>query len=298
MERFKELGFTEVVKRTFKVIGERDISGYAQMVAYNLLFATAPLLMVLIAGAGAVTRAVNSEMQNPAQPVISWMEDTMPQEATEFLKQPIEAALTQPAGWIFSIGALLALWGARGAVNALIKGLNQAYGIDEDPRSFIKLNLTAIGITLAFVMMLAIGGLVFALGTDFGANIADYIGMAGAFTTASRWLRYPLILVVAVIGLALLHRYGPAEQAPFRWYIPGAVFTIIGGYLATLALSIYFSRGGGYQETYGIFGSVLAFVFWLFVIGFVALIGGVINGVLHEERRIEGTRGREVPASE
>lgn len=283
MERLKELGFVEVAKQVGKRMSEQNVVGYAQMVAYNLLFATAPFLMVMVAGAAAITRAVNSDLQNPAEPVLNWMRDTMPAETTSFLEQPIQAAMEQSAGWIFSIGALLALWGARGAVNALIKGLNQAYNIDEDPRSFVKLTGIQIGLTLAMVLLLGIGGLVFALGTDLGGTIASYIGLGGAWNSVSSILRWPLLVVVAVIAVAVLHRYGPAERAPLKWYLPGAIFTVVGGYLATIALGLYFNYGGGYSETYGIFGSVLAFIFWLFVMGLVALLGGVINGVLHED---------------
>lgn len=283
MERIKEIGYVELAKQVAKRVSERNIVGYAQMVAYNLLFATAPFLMVMVAGAAAITRAVNSDLQNPAQPVLNWMQDTLPAETTGFLEQPIQAAMEQSSGWIFSVGALLALWGARGAVNALIKGLNQAYSIDEDPRSFVKLTAVQIGLTLAMVLLLGLGGLVFALGTDLGATVAEAVGLGGAWNSVSSILRWPLLVVVAVIAVAVLHRYGPAERAPLKWYLPGAIFTVVGGYLATIGLGLYFNYGGGYSETYGIFGSVLAFIFWLFVMGLVTLLGGVINGVLQED---------------
>lgn len=284
MDRKQQSESAGVPKRVVKRISEQNLVGYAQIAAYNILFATAPFLMVVTAGAAAITRAVNSDLENPAQPILDWMQRTLPSETTAFLQKPIESAMTQSAGWVFSVGGLLALWGARGAINALMMGLNQAYGIEEDNRSFLKKNGTSLGLTLGIILIIGIGGLVFALGTDFGANIAGYLNMADAWNTVSGLLRWPLIVALTILAVVVLHRYGPAERSPWKAYVPGAVFTIVAGYLATLGLGLYFSIGGGYSEAYGVFGSVLAFIFWLFVMSLIALIGGAINGVLSDQR--------------
>lgn len=270
------------VRQVVKKISEEQISGFAQMVAYNILFATAPLLMVVIAGAATITRAVNSELENPAQPILEWMQENLPADAASFLQQPIERAVNADTSWLFSVGALFALWGARGAVAAIIRGLNVAYGIGKDPRPFIIKNLWAIGLTLLLVLLVALGGLVFTLGTDFGDNIAAAIGMGDLWNTLSVFVRWPLVVAVSVIAVMTLHRFGPAVKDPFSWYLPGSLFSVVGAYLVTLALGVWLGQSGGFTEAYGVFGSVLAFVMWLYLTSFVLLIGGVINAVVHD----------------
>ena len=282
----------KVVKQCMTTISEQNLSGYAQMVAYNLLFATAPLLMVGVAGAAAITRAVNSDLENPAQPILQWMQENLPADAAQFLREPIERAVAADSGWIFSIGGLLALWGARGAVAAVIRGLNMAYGTGKDERGPIVQNAIAIGITLLLVVLLGIGGIFFALGSELGQTVAGAIGMGSAWADASTLLRYPLIIAVAISGVMVLHLYGPEKRLPFKAYLPGAIFTIVASMIATFALSFWLTNFGGFSESYGIFGSVMVFILWLFVMGFVILIGGALNANLYKPRSHPGVSGQ------
>lgn len=281
-ERNRSGGAVGFVKQVLSIVSEQQISGFAQMVAYNILFATAPLLMVVTAGAASITRSVNSDLENPAQPILTWMRENLPADAASFLQEPIERAVHANTSWIFSFGALFALWGARGAVAAIIRGLNVAYGIGKDPRSFIQQNVRALGLTFMLVLLVATSGLIFTLGTDFGERIASSIGLGDLWYTVSFVVRWPLVVVVSIVTVMTLHRFGPAEKESFTWYLPGSIFSVVCMYLATLALGIWLGQSGGFSEAYGVFGSVLAFVMWLYLMSFVLLVGGVINAVVHQ----------------
>lgn len=270
------------IRQVIAIVSQEQISGFAQMVAYNILFATAPLLLVMTAGAASITRAVNSEMENPAEPILEWMQGALPADAASFLQQPIERAINADTSWVFSVGALFALWGARGAVAAIIRGLNVAYGIGKDPRSFVRHSARAIGLTLLLIGLVVFGGLVFTLGTDFGDWIARTAGLGDLWNTASVLARWPIAVTISVIAVMIIHRFGPAVQDPFTWYLPGAIFSVLGMYLVTLVLGVWLRQSGGFAEAYGVFGSVLAFVLWLYLMSFVLLLGGVINAVVHE----------------
>lgn len=270
------------VRQVIRIISEEQVSGFAQMVAYNILFATAPLLMVVVAGAATITRTVNSDLDNPAQPILDWVQENLPADASSFLQQPIERAINADTSWFFSIGALFALWGARGAVAAIIRGLNVAYGIGKDPRPFWVHSLWALGLTVFLILLVGLGGLVFTLGTEVGDRIAVELGLGELWNTVSYVIRWPLVVTITVVAIMTLHRFGPAVKDPFTWYLPGSLFSVIAAYIVTLALGVWLNQSGGFSEAYGIFGSVLVFVMWLYLTSFVLLIGGVINAVVHE----------------
>jgi membrane protein len=272
-----------VGKQVLHAVKEKDLSGLAQQIAYNILFALAPLLIFITAAAGAVTQVVNSELQNPAAPVLGWMQRTLPSDAAQFLQEPIASALSTDPGFLLSFGAIFALWGAKNAMSAIIKGLNKAYDVEKDSRSFIVQNLTAIGITIGLALLLGVAGILYVLGTDVGTDIADAIGLGDIWTSVSTWLRWPVIAVVVILGVALIHYYGPNIDADLKWFVPGAAFTVIGMLIATIGIGIYFNFSGGYNEAYGAFGSVLAFIFWLYVMGLLILLGGVINMAIQKE---------------
>lgn len=293
-----------VLKQIIAAVKEKDLSGIAKEIAYNILFSIAPLLIFIAALAGAITRAVNSDYANPAEPVLRWVTDNLPANAADFLREPINNALSTSPGFLLSIGGILALWGAKNAMSGVIKGLNVAYNIDEDERSFIRQTLIAIGLTIAIALMLGVAGFLFVIGSGVGDDLASGLGLGNAWATVSTWLRWPVILIVVILAVAIIHRFGPNVDAEFRWFLPGATFTVVAMLIATFALGIYFNVSGGYTAAYGAFGAVLAFIFWLYVMSLVLLLGGIINMAVQKEippahhdvhhRQDESNRNRDV----
>ena len=260
-------------------VRSRRLTGMSQQIAYNVLFALGPLLMFVTAFCGFVTQRLNAGSANPVKPVTDWLTANLPQEAAQFLQEPVARALSTSPGFLLSFGGLFALIGARGAMGAIMEGLNEAYGVRET-RSWIVRTGTAIALTVALAVALVVSGALLFLSTDVGQDIADRIGLGTAWSTVSAWLRWPLTAVLVVWVIVLLHRYAPNFRAPLRWYLPGAAVTVVLMLLAALGLRVYFTFAGSYSEAYGVFGAVVAFVFFLYVAGMVMLMGGVFNGTL------------------
>lgn len=280
-DRIQRIPAVAFVVQVVQIVTTKNLPGFAQMMAYSLLFATVPFLMVLVAGAALVTRLVNADLENPALPVLTWLQQYLPQDAVSFLEGPIQAALNQPHGWALTIGALLALWGVRGAIAAIIRGLNVSYGVDRDPRGFLVTNSIALMLAVMVVLLITLGSILFTLGTTLGRDIADALGFQDIYLTISALIRWPTLVALGVLSVMVLHWLGPANSEPFLWYLPGSIFTVIGIVISTLVLSYWFGIAGGFDQTYGVFGSVMAFIFWLWIMGQVILIGGAINAVVH-----------------
>ncbi len=271
----------DVAKHILNAVMHKDLMGHAQKIAYNVLFSLGPLLIFVTALCGFVVQQVNEDPANPVQPVIDWLRANLPPSAAEVLEEPVEQALNTSPGFLLSIGGLLALWGAKGAIGAIMDGLNAAYGVEESRSWLIKTGVS-IGLTIGLAMALVIASGVFFLGTDLGQTVADAVGLGSAFATISTWLRWPLVACLVVAVIVLLHRYGSNFSAPLRWYLPGAAVTLILTMFATFALRIYFSVSTSF-EAYGVFGAMLAFIFFLYVIGLVILVGGVFNAAIQQE---------------
>lgn len=272
-----------VAGQVIEAFKEKDFSGIAKQIAYDILFSIAPLLIFVTAAAGAVTQVINSDMENPAAPVLDWMQRTLPADAANFLQEPIANALETDPGFLLSFGAIFALWGAKNAISSIIKGLNTAYDIDKDERSFVRRTLIAIGLTVGLALLVGLAGLIFVLGTNVGDDLASAVGLGGAWATVSTWLRWPLIAVVIIAGVALIHSVGPNVDADFKWFVPGAAFSVVTMGIATVLIGLYFSFSGGYNEAYGAFGSVLAFIFWLWIMSLLLVLGGVVNMAIQRE---------------
>lgn len=259
---------------------DQYVIGLAQQIAYNLLFSIAPLLIFLTACISFIAQHLNRDLESPIEPVIDWITDHVPHEVSAFIDEPIRGALQTDSNVLLSFGGVVALWSAKNAIGSTMRGLNATYGIRE-VRPFLAHTTVAILLTLGVVVSAIAVSVLQLLETRVGEEIARKFGVPKLWNDTVDRLQVPVTLVVLVLMVLVLHRYGPTFRGPFRWYLPGAVFTILGIVVATWAFGKYFELSSGFSA-YGAFGAVLALMVWLYLVSLVTLIGGVVNATLFE----------------
>ena len=258
---------------------EDDLQGLAAEVTYHLLFALIPLLIFFTALTGFIGPAIG--VNNVVEQITQWMESgtNLPDVTIEQVVKPIQEILSNQAGGFLTFGALLALWGGKNALAAFMKALNVAFDVKET-RPWWKKTAIAIGLTLALGVAIIASSVFFIAGSWLGDTVFSWLGWGSTWATIWGFLRWPLIVVLLVVSLAFFYSAGPNVTAPFRWLTPGSVLAVLLWGVATFGLSIYFSRFAGYVDTYGPLGGVLAFVFWLYLMSLILLLGGEFNSVL------------------
>ncbi len=177
------------------------------------------------------------------------------------------------------VALLIALWSANGGTKALIEALNIAYDV-KDARGFVRLNLVALGFTLAgIVTVVVLGAAVAAL-----PFLADALGdPMGDVILALRW---PLMFVLLVAGLAAVYYWGPNRpDAAWTWITPGAVFAALGLILTSAGLGWYVRNFGSYDETYGSLAAVVILMLWVWLSTVMVLLGAEINAEMDRRAR-------------
>jgi membrane protein len=79
------------------------------------------------------------------------------------------------------------------------------------------------------------------------------------------------------VVLAVVYYFAPDVEQQWKWITPGAVFVVLATLLVSLGFSLYVSRFGSYNTTYGSLGAVIVFLTWLYLTGLCLLVGGEIN---------------------
>ncbi len=177
------------------------------------------------------------------------------------------------------VALLIALWSANGGTKALIEALGIAYDVRET-RSFVRLTLVALGFTLgALVLVILLGGAVAAL----PFLVERLGGMAEALVLILRW---PVILALLLLVLAVLYRWGPDRpDAEWRWITPGAVVASLGLVLISGGMSWYVANFGSYDETYGSLAAVVVLKLWIWLSTMMVLVGAELNAELDRRSR-------------
>ena len=132
---------------------------------------------------------------------------------------------------VFSI--LVSLWSAMSGVKAMIDALNVIYE-QKETRSFIKLNLLALVFTLAgfSAFLLAIASIIVL------PLVFSPFGFGSLTEALARVARWPVLLLVLLIGLAVLYRYGPDRRAArWQWVTVGSVSAAVTWMVASFLFS-------------------------------------------------------------
>jgi membrane protein len=193
------------------------------------------------------------------------IERALPAGLPELLQQLIAAAA--PGRGAAAIVA--ALWAASGAAQALLRGLNLAYG-ERECRGFwyltgVSLVVALCGAAFTLLALAAFLALPLTVGEGTAAGIL-------------RVLRWPALIAAAAFGLTVLYRNGPCRAEPrWRWVSWGGGFAALTWVAGSAGFSWYVRDLGGYDAAYGPLSAVVVFMTWAWLSAAAVLMGAVLN---------------------
>jgi membrane protein len=182
---------------------------------------------------------------------------------------------------LLSVGVILTLWSASGAVMVLLKAIQRAYGLEET-RSWQRRRSMAVVWAVAGAVVIPVGVLLLLLGSRIGDLIAEKTGTHSVLHLLWIGFRWPVVCVLLVGVLGVFYRHGSSVR--HRWFgvLPGAAFAVAAVIGATTGLSWFISQRVWQVRwlTYGAIGTVIVLLFWAFLVGLVVLVGAQINAVV------------------
>ena len=101
----------------------------------------------------------------------------------------------------------------------------------------------------------------------------NFLPLGDATETIIAVIRWPVVLAIVAVGLAVLYRYGPDRTVAWRWLTPGAALATVVWALGSAAFAIYVRNFGSYNETFGTLGGVIILLTWLWLSAFIVLLG-------------------------
>ncbi|PSL34328.1 membrane protein [Planomicrobium soli] len=248
--------------------------------AYYYLLAIVPLLILLL--------SILPYLQIDPQRAVDFIGTILPGEMATTFQDTIVSVVTTPRGGLLTFGILGTLWSASNAMTAFIEAINQAYDVEET-RSFIKLKLVAIVLTL-FMLVAVIVALILPI---FGGAIIDmvtqFLRLPPSTEILFQVLRWVISIAVMSVVLAFLYKFAPNKQFPFKEVIIGAVIATVLWQVVSLGFSFYVSNFSSYSNTYGSLGGLIVLMLWFFLTGLILVIGGEINALRHRRKNVKNS---------
>ena len=281
-------GWKDIGWRVVTGIGDdRLLAVAAGVVCYGLL-ALFPAITALVS-----SYALFSEPATIARH-LDFVGALMPPGAFSIIEEQITRISEGSSGGLstaFAVGLLIALWSTNAGMKAMIDALNVIYG-EVEKRSFIRLNLLSLALTLAGLvfLLLAINAVIVL------PLVLSWIGVGGWAEWVLDWMRWPAIMIVIALGLAVLYRFGPSrESAQWRWLSLGAVVAMLLWIAGSVLFSWYLSNFADYNATYGSLGAGIGLMMWLWLTSIAILLGAEINAEIEHQTACDTTTGAPQP---
>jgi membrane protein len=264
------IGWWELIKRTAKETWDDDCLGLAAQLAYYFILALFPALLFLLALASffPIDRVTDEVMRG--------LQTVAPPDVVRLITEQMRRISESDQGGLLTLGILGALWSSSSALVGLISALNTAYDIREG-RSWWKVRLIAVGLTIALAIFLLISSTLVIAGPEIASKLADMFGLGAAFTWTWNILQWPFALMLVITALALVYHYGPDIRQDWVWISPGAALATLLWLGISLGFRAYVQFAGDYNATYGTIGGVIVLLLWLYFSGFAILVGAELN---------------------
>ena len=272
-----------VVKRALSEFSKDDCTDLAASLTYFAVLSIFPALLAIVSLLG-----VFGQGEATTQAITDFLTQYAPPQLVELLRDPINNLTTSTgAGLALVVGILGALWTASGYTGAFGRAMNRIYEVEEGrpiwklrPMNlFVKLMLVLI-VVLIMVMVVVSGGI--------AQTVGDLIGLGATTVTVWNIAKWPVVLALAVLLLAVLYYFTPNVQQPkFRWIGLGSVVALVMMALAGAAYAFYLTNFPS-NEAYGIIGSVIGLLLGLWIMNNVLLLGAEIDAEVERGRQLQG----------
>ncbi|GGN99029.1 YihY/virulence factor BrkB family protein [Saccharibacillus kuerlensis] len=258
--------------RLYVRIRDDEVTGIGAQLAYYLLLSFFPFLIFLVTLIGYINLSID-QMMNLAREVV-------PAAAMETVES-ILSEVVQGSGALLSIGMIATLWTASRGINAVIRGLNKAYDVEEN-RKFWQVRLVSLLSTLVLGVVLIVSLLLLVLGSWIGSQVKILLDNPSGFDRIWGLLQYSIPLIVLIAVFTALYWIAPNRKIRLREAVPGAIFATIGWILTSLLFSFYVNNFGNFSRTYGSLGGIIILLTWLYLSSIIIIVGGEVNATLRE----------------
>lgn len=97
-------------------------------------------------------------------------------------------------------------------------------------------------------------------------------------------LRWPLIVVLLTLSIALIYYLTPDVEQRFRLITPGTLLAVFVWLAASFGFGYYVQNFADYNATYGSLGAIIILLFYFYLSAAILLFGAELNATLENRR--------------
>ncbi|HEX2090969.1 MAG TPA: YihY/virulence factor BrkB family protein [Longimicrobiaceae bacterium] len=270
-------GTWDFTVRVYNKAGQDDIFFLAGGIAFNILVAAVPFLLLIVAIFGYVLARV---VDDPEQTAVNYVVSILPpsQTVVRYTRDLVRAIIGGRTQFGI-LGVALFIWTSTRLFGTLRTVLRHVFDLEDDRGIIGGKIFDAQMVLVAGTLFLANTGITLGLdairsfGEDWLGERGYYIPVAEA--VYARLLAFGFIFVMFVV----MYRYLPARRIPWRISLVAAMFASVVWELLKSVFTWYVTYVANYGTMYGRVATLVVLVFWIYYSAVVFILGGEVGQV-------------------
>jgi membrane protein len=279
--RLSRAEWGQALRRTAGEFNDDAIPDRAAALTYYCVLSIFPGLVVLVSIVGLLGQSTVDNVRDTITGLV-------PGPAGQVLSTAITHVRSSgpAAGVLAIVGVLVAFWSASGYIAAFMRAANAIYDVPEG-RPVWKTLPIRIALTAVLGLLLIASTVIVVFTGQLAQRLGDLIGVGSTAVTVWGILKWPVLIVLISLMVAILYRVSPnARQGGLAWVSPGGLIAVVLWLVASGAFAIYVSHFGSYNKTYGTLASAVVFLVWLWLSNMAILLGAEIDAELERGRAL------------
>jgi membrane protein len=269
-------------RRTLREYKDDELQDRAAALTYFGIQSIFPALLVLVSLLGVLGKSAT-------QPLITSLASAAPSSVRKIILTDVSHLQNSHAasGILGIVGLVIALWSASNYVAAFMRASNRIYDVPEG-RPIWKKAPIRLGVTVLTMILLVAAALIVVVTGGLARRIGDVLGAGSTAVTIWDFAKWPVLLIIVALILAILFWASPNAKHGFQWVSPGGIIAVVLWLIASGLFAVYVANFSHYNKTYGSLAGIIIFLIWMWISNVAILFGAEFNAELERGRAVAG----------
>ena len=270
-----KLTIKKFVKEMYYRLMYDEISLLSANLSYYFILSLFPMLIVAL--------ALTPYFKIDQQFLLVKIQNFAPGDLGDYLFDMISEVLNNKNNTIITVGIVFTLWSASSGIYGIIIAFNNAFRV-RDGRIWIVTKLISVVITALFLVGMFVVLALVVFGKQLTYLLFHKFNLDEGFYNLWSVLNYSFPILFTFIVFVFLYIMGPNLKLKAISILPGSIFATVSWTLISRLFGYYIDHFSSYIKTYGTIGAFMAFIIWLYITGYILIIGAEINAIFHNYR--------------
>lgn len=249
----------------------------AAAIAFHVLFSIFPLVLLITAILGTQMRSAEVRKQ-----ISDGLLNVLPLDPSASAQiDHLLISATNNLATVGIVGAVGLIWSASGMLGSVRGAMELAWEGTAGTRPFFRGKLVdalLLGIVVSVVLSSFLAGLVLSVVPQVSIDVIRPDSWTGDFAAVVRSSLAPAVSVLTSgVILTLAYKFLPRPRPALRYAMAGATLAAVLLELARRVFSIYVDHVATYDVVYGSIGSIIVFLFFVYIAAIVSLFGAEVG---------------------